>query len=147
MTVILSKYRWFTWMVRDSLFIPIENIDYDCFISTGKCISAKSSKNKAFTPHVHSDMGISLPFNLIKDNGSPPPDLDAESPDDREDLPFIHSHPIPFDSGDQSHSTHSTHSRSPHVRHSGTGKKVMAMKSTMKSVQQRLQSHTNLPVS
>ena len=32
-------------MVRDDLFIPIENVDYDCLISTGKCISAQSDKN------------------------------------------------------------------------------------------------------
>ena len=32
-------------MSNDKLFIPIENVDYDCFVSTGKYITKKSDKN------------------------------------------------------------------------------------------------------
>jgi len=45
--------RWLRWMRRDKLFLAIEHIDYDCFVASGKTVSAYSERNGGFEAMEH----------------------------------------------------------------------------------------------
>ena len=136
-------------IVKDKLFIPIENIDYDCFISTGKYISAKCDKNPELlllngengpiTPNqsFHSTLVLQTQMqrNVSNSSYSYHPTKDEHDDDhidnsDREDLPFIVNH-------DSNLSNISSHASNTNI--------------TFHSIQQndywKHQAHNNMPVS
>ncbi len=147
-------------MVNDKLFIGIENIDYDCFVSTGKYITRKSDKNTELSllnkndnikqspdQSFHSTMMIQAQIAQMQRNASNSIDVgnirnDEDNMDgsDREDLPFIHNL--------YSHGHESDISNiSSHASHTGQGQQQQGvspavMRNTLHAIQ-----HNNMPVS
>lgn len=104
-------HRFLQCLIKDKLFVPIENVDYDCFISTGKQITRKSDKNTELSllhedntktspeQSFHSTMMIQAQIaqmqrnasNSLTNVGNTTNDEDINDGSDREDLPFIHN--------------------------------------------------------
>ena len=147
-------------MSKDKLFIPIENIDYDCFISTGKQITRKSDKNTELSL-LHEDRTKTSPeqsfqstmmiqaqlaqmqrnaSNSISNIGNITNDEDNDG-SDREDLPFIHNiHHLYGQGHDSDISNISSHVST------GQGTSPAIMRHSSHSGLHAIQ-HSNMPVS
>ena len=153
-------------MVNDKLFIPIENIDYDCFISTGKYITAKCDKNTELllnqndgkgSPEqsFHSTLLLQQSMQRAASNSSHNngPDDGNNDGSDREDAPFIHnlySQGHDSDIGNMS-SSHQSHGGGGGGGGGGQGVSPALRNNTLHAIQQseywKHQSHNNMPVS
>ncbi len=110
-------------MANDTLFVSIEDIDNDAFVSTGKCISAKCDKNTDLLLHINNDevaradqayhATLLMQRNLYPQNNEDGFNNDTHilfDGSDSENLPFIISHTYSHDSNLSNISSHQSNS-------------------------------------